>query len=193
MKKILPITLIAGAALIISAGAIIATKDNFLRIKATNERETQLVFNSSSVTVTDTSDLPYQGYFNLNATTESGYAYSSNNNSAGGVSSCVFKNTIDTKTYMFTCSGSYGGAAYFDVGLAFENIYAFESIVVDGIFTHSDNSITYRYTYTSTDTSVCDWYPDDGILFVELSSANMDNNYKSVSLEKITFNYSCAA
>ena len=83
MKKILPITLIAGAALIISAGAILATKDNFLRIKATNERETQLVFNSSSVTVTDTSDLPYQGYFNLNAKTESGYAYSSNNTSAG--------------------------------------------------------------------------------------------------------------
>ncbi len=193
MKKTLPIIAVTAATITIGASIALAKNKSIDLLKANNTRNPSIVINKSCVTVTNEEATPYQVYFDLATTTESGFSFTSKNCNAGGNTSIYFPGSSDGETYMFYAEGPSAGGAFFAIDFALENLYSFTSVVVDGVFTHGNGSKTYRYTYTTADTDIVDWYPDEGWAFIYIRSAKMDDNYKSVQLDTITINYSCLA
>lgn len=194
MKKILPI-IIATTSVTVIAGALLATRfQKFNLLKAEDHTvEGGIVINSDSLTVTDESNAPYQVYFDLSSTTKSGYSYNVKDCSAGGTQSVSFKETISDKTYMFSAKGEYTGGAYYNLTLDLENLYSFDSVVVNGYFKGSSHE-TYEHTYTTSDDDVVYWDSELGMAEISLSSTTMFSyGLLEARIATITINYSCLA
>ena len=194
MKKNINAAIISAAAIIVAGSTLLLSKNPVNQIKALDERSASIKFdstNNTTIVIDDEDATPWQVYFSMSTTTQSGYAVNAVGASAGATGSIAFGGD-----YIFDAvasSPSAYGSAYFNISFELSNLYSFTSVELKGIFVNSTGT-HYKYTFTTTNTGVVDWEPEIDMVAISLTSENIDaNSFSRIALESIEIKYGCAS